>query len=361
MKKLHFVILANEAKEDHIPWVNACENKSRSVDYSIIDLTSYDWFDKIIENASAHYFLARPPGLTASYKQLYDERLYIIANILKLPVYPTFEECLVYENKRMLASWLQAFKVAHPKTFVFYHQSEAMKFIQDTSWPLVAKLNIGAAGSGITILHNYLEAKSYISNVFSAAGVIRRWGPNFQKGGIIRRGFKYLLHPGSIHKKAKIYSQVRKDVQKGFILLQEFVPHDYEWRCVRIGKSFFAHKKLVVGEKASGALIKSYENPPMQLLNFVKSMTDEMEFYSQAVDLFEKNSVDYLVNEMQCIFGQSDPYQMLVDGKPGRYIFIDNQWIFEEGDFARNACFDLRLDYVIEKIFSTNLNDHHPL
>ena len=67
-----------------------------------------------------------------------------------------------------------------------------------------------------------------------------------------------------------------------------------------------------------------------------------------AVDLFETKSGNYLVNEMQCIFGQSDPYQMLVDNKPGRYIYKD-RWIFEEGDFASNECYDLRLEYILQR------------
>jgi hypothetical protein len=51
---------------------------------------------------------------------------------------------------------------------------------------------------------------------------------------------------------------------------------------------------------------------------------------------------------MQCIFGQSDPYQMLVDGNPGRYFKKNDEWYFEEGDFASNQCYDLRVQYIIE-------------
>lgn len=47
---------------------------------------------------------------------------------------------------------------------------------------------------------------------------------------------------------------------------------------------------------------------------------------------------------MQCIFGQSDPYQMLVNGIPGRYVMIEGNWIFEEGDFNTNQSYDLRLE-----------------
>ncbi|NLJ42868.1 MAG: hypothetical protein GX431_04355, partial [Bacteroidales bacterium] len=116
----------------------------------------------------------------------------------------------------------------------------------------------------------------------------------------------------------------------------------------RIGDSFFAHKKLKKGEKASGALLKVYDNPPLALLDFVKEITDRHGFYSQAIDIFESER-GYLVNEMQCIFGQSDPYQMLVDEKFGRYFFNENNWVFEKGDFAKNECYNLRLEFVLNK------------
>jgi hypothetical protein len=51
---------------------------------------------------------------------------------------------------------------------------------------------------------------------------------------------------------------------------------------------------------------------------------------------------------MQCIFGQSDPYQMLVNGQPGRYRRIDGNWTFEPGDFNRIESFLLRLEHFIE-------------
>ena len=62
-------------------------------------------------------------------------------------------------------------------------------------------------------------------------------------------------------------------IQKEFVILQQFIKHDYEWRVVRIGNSFFAHKKLLHGDKASGSLLKGYENPPITLFDFVKKIT----------------------------------------------------------------------------------------
>ena len=114
-----------------------------------------------------------------------------------------------------------------------------------------------------------------------------------------------------------------------------------------MGDSFFAHKKLLLGNMTSGSLEKEYSNPPLELLDFVKQITDKFNFKSQAVDLFESSDGNYLINEMQCIFGQSDAFQMKVNGEIGRYLHDGKGWFFEKGDFNSNESFDLRLEAAI--------------
>lgn len=231
---------------------------------------------------------------------------------------------------------------------MFYDRGEALRFANEKKYPFVAKANIGASGSGVMILHNRPEAEKYISDTFSGKGAHRRSGPNLDKGGFLKRGFHYVTHPADIHKKLFVYKKVKSDVQTDFVIFQEYIPHEFEWRVVRIGDSFFAHKKLKAGEKSSGSLLKNYDNPPVDVLDFVRQITDRYGFSSQAIDIFESTR-GYLVNEMQCIFGQSDPYQMLVDDKPGRYRYVKDRWHFEEGDFAKNACYNLRLEFALNK------------
>jgi glutathione synthase/RimK-type ligase-like ATP-grasp enzyme len=349
--KVKAVILRNELEGDHHLWIKACEDIKEHIDYRIVDLTLNNWLEEI-KKSDFDVLLAKPGGLTSPYKQLYDERIYILGKILGYYVFPSPEEIFIYENKRFLSFWLKANNISHPDTHIFYNRSEALKFIENLEFPVVAKSNIGASGSGVRILTNYYHARKYIIRSFASKGAPKRTGPNIRKGDWMKRGIHYIFHPGEIQKKIRIYRSSRSDIQSGFVILQEYIGHDFEWRVVRIGNSFFAHKKLKAGEKASGTLKKLYENPPFSLLDYVKHITDNHQFYSQAIDIFECNR-GYLVNEMQCIFGQSDEYQMLVDGKPGRYLKIDGKWHFEEGDFAKNACYNLRIEYVLSKILTS--------
>ena len=108
-------------------------------------------------------------------------------------------------------------------------------------------------------------------------------------------------------------------------------------------------KKWFIKGKASGTLDKSYDNPPLVLLDFIYQLTNLYHIHSAAIDIFEHEG-KYLVNEIQCIFGQSDEYQMLVDGKPGRYVKRNNGWYFEEGLFNTNKNYDLRLEHALSLI-----------
>lgn len=346
MKKYSFCILQNENPRESDSWIKSCKKYSELIDYSVVDLTKSEWFEEIT-NLKPDMLLVKPGGLTSSFKSLYDERLMILVKELGYKCYPTLDEVLIYENKKYFSYWLKSNNIPHPKTQVFYYMNEALQWLQKTDYPKVAKVNIGASGSGVSIINCFSEAKTYVIETFKGAGAKKRSGPNLQKSGLLKRGLKYVFKPSDIKYKLKIYNSKSKDVQRDFVIIQEYISHSFEWRVVRIGDSFFAHKKLLAGQMASGSLVKGYENPPLQLLDFVKSITDKFGFHSQAVDLFETPDGIYLINEMQCIFGQSDPYQMLVDNKPGRYIVKEEQWAFEEGDYASNQCYDLRVSYVI--------------
>ncbi|NLM68360.1 MAG: hypothetical protein GX180_14475 [Enterococcus sp.] len=351
MSKIRTAILRNESDESKLKWIYSCEKYRDEIDCSIIDITKQDWLDQVL-SVNPDILLTIPGGLTAPFKQLYDERLTILVKELGFMAFPTLDEVLIYENKRYLAYWLAANKIPHPGTYVFYYKNEAFDFLKRAKYPLIGKVNIGASGSGVTILKNNDQAIKYVNSTFSGSGAFKRTGPNFQKKYILGRGFQYILHPSRIDKKLAIYKARSSDIQKDFVLLQEFVPHDFEWRVIRMGDSFFAHKKVKIGEKASGSLIKRYDNPPVKIFDFVKNLTDRFGFYTIAIDIFESDEC-YLVNEMQCIFGQSDSYQMLVDSKPGRYLNKHEGWYFEEGDYNTNESFDLRLQTAID-LFKNN-------
>lgn len=354
MKTIKFAILKNEDPFDHLLWINAFKNlKKSTINYRVIDITTENWL-KSVNEYSPDILLLKPSGKTSLYRTLYQERLEILTDYLHIPSFPSIKEVRIYENKRFFAYWAQANKIPHPKTWVFYNIHEAISATENFDFPLVAKMNIGASGNGIHILRTRTEFRKYIKRAFKQ-GVRARTGPKLGKGNLIRRLYDKMLVPSKLLNRLKTYRDITNDKQKGFIILQQYIKHDYEWRAVRIGESYFAHKKIVFHGKASGSLVKKYENPSPALLNFVRAITNQFGFKCVAIDFFEPDNEVFLINEIQCIFGQSDPHQMIIDGKPGRYLYQDGKWVFEEGNFNSNESFDLRLKTALQLFESGDL------
>lgn len=347
--KYHLAILKNETADDHEEWVSACESSEHDIEYKVIDVFADNWLESVFsENYDC--FLARPPRSVACYKHLYDEKLFIINRMFNKSIYPSYGELLIYENKRMLSFWLEAHDIPHPKTWIFSDLEEALAFAAQCALPIVAKTSIGASGSGVCTIRDRKGLQRYVARVFSEKGITRSWGPNLRRGDLWKRFVTRLRNlPDSYRYFRDKRASVALSPQQGFVILQEYIPLKGEWRCVRISDSYFGHKKLRGrGEMFSGTSRVAWEKPPERLLNFVKDVCDAGDFLSQAVDIFELENGDYLVNELQCFFGSKNPHQMIVDGRPGRYVLKNGQWMFEQGNFNTNNSFDLRLKHVIQ-------------
>lgn len=342
--KYRFAILKNELPESHIRWQTSCQKAN--VVYDIIDLMVHDWYEKCL-NKEYDCYLLKPPGEIQRFKDMYNERVYILSEVLGKFVYPSYNEIFIHENKKLLAYYLKANGIPHPETNVFYRLEEAMAFAENTKYPIVAKTSIGASGTGVTIVKESNSLKKYIRQAFGK-GIKRRFGPNRNTGNIRSWTSKACANPSWALKKIKKYFDLYTDAQKGFVIFQEYIPHDYEWRIVKIGDSFFGHKKIKKGDKASGTKGIEYVRPPEALLNFSRDLCLVHHFNSMAIDLFEHPNKGYVVNELQTIFGHVQDHILEVDGKPGRYLFKSGYWIFEAGNFNTNESYDLRLQYALE-------------
>ncbi len=342
-------ILRNEVAADHANWLRACAERTDRVACEVIDLSRDGWKEAVL-NGGFDGLLTQPSGWTAAGRDRYLECIRELERTTGLPMNPAPAEIAIYENKRALARWLEEDHWPHPRTDVFTHVEEALSHLRSASFPLVAKVSIGAGGRGVRILRNEEDAMRYVQGTFHGAGASRDALPQWRGGGLLLRVLRMLAQPAALIERVRNYRMLHAEAQRDHVLFQAFVPHTFEWRVVRIGDSFFAHKKLVKDGKASGSLLKEYGDPPRALLDLVRNITEKHGFRSVAIDLFEDPVGGYLVNEVQCIFGQSDPHQMIIDGVPGRYMHHDGAWVFEPGDFNRFECYLLRLDDMIDRI-----------
>ncbi len=314
-------------RDQHKYYVRACQELN--IEYEIIDIISYKWLEKLMASDCDGY-LCRPPSKFQERKTMFDERLRFITEYLKKPIYPGYEELYIYENKKMMDTWLTYNNISHAKTYVFYDKQEYVNFVKNAKFPLVFKTNIGSTSKGVKIVKSKSSALKIGNKIFGLTNSKLSKGYTPQTTGKV---IKFTAVGAS---------------QKHYIILQEFIDVVWEWRMVKIGESYFGHKKLMKKGFASGSKLKGWDNPSQEILHFTKSICDKGNFNSMNIDIFETPNGDLYVNELQAIFGQSTEHLMLIDGKAGRYIYKNNQFVFEEGNFNQNASCNLRVKNFID-------------
>lgn len=336
-------ILRDNNFENSVKWEKAC--KKFAIDYFIVDLMRDDWLE-IIRDNNPSFILSKPPGDNMQKKIIFDQKLFFLEKFGNIMVFPNFLETFIYENKAALLSFLRLNKLPHSKTYLSSDKNELVKLVDEFSYPIVAKTLIGAAGSGVVFIENKHHALDYINKAFSV-GIKRRFGPNRYTGSPRKWFIKTIKSPSYFLNKMKVYKERNSDLQKNMVLFQDYVKHDYEWRCVKIGESYFAYKKMKIGKKASGAKEFEYTTPPLELLDFVYDICEKFGFNFMAIDVFISDG-KILINEMQTLFGHKNSFLCMPYDKPGRYLRVGKEWIFEEGDFNTNESYDLRLKVAIE-------------
>lgn len=338
----NIVILKSESDRNFQLWLSAIEVAFPGARVIIKSAFSdKDWWD--LMDLKGGIIFATASGRSQWLKRIYDEKIWALSHNSGWMIYPPMQELFLYENKKLLRDWLMVNAVPHPKTKVFFDLDEALGEIPNLNFPCVVKTNIGASGSGVRILKEVSQYKDYCNEAFGV-GVKYKSGPKWLKGNLLKKINKVLQNPQFIKQRMKEYKISKAEIQRDMVFVQDFVPHTFEWRCVRMGDSYFGHKKLAVDNMSSGTLLKGYEDMPKSLLNFIEEITERTGLISACIDVFETER-GYLVNEIQTFFGQSDPYQMAINNVPGRYIKVNGVWTFDAGDFNRLESYELRAQH----------------
>lgn len=301
----------------HQYYAAAC--RELGVPYCTIDIERADWMAQVQASGCAA-FLVWPTASLHIWKQMYDERLAILAGPSGKLVYPEPEAMWIYESKRRMHYWLASTGFPHPETWIFYNRDEAMAFAETAELPIVTKTDLGAVSSGVRIIRDRRALRRMVRTAFGR--------------GVLRRG------------------NDRRDRQWGNVLFQRYIPGASEWRIIRIGESYFGYEKIRVGDFHSGTGLWRYVRPPENLLNLTRELTERGSFTSMSVDILVDDAGKFYVNELQGVFGMLKDYACMVDGETGRMLrdAATGTWHFEKGDFCRNRMCNLRVEVVLEML-----------
>jgi glutathione synthase/RimK-type ligase-like ATP-grasp enzyme len=190
-------------------------------------------------------------------------------------------------------------------TFVTNEKHEAMDYIKKCKFPAVAKITCGAGSQGVRLVKNYKQAKGICNKVFED-GLPTYW--------------RYIK-------------------QKNYIYFQDFVPNaKFDLRIIIAGNSFFGYYRQIPKDdfRASGAGKEDFATPiPEEALLLAKKVKDNFPKTKMlAVDMLkdERNGLLYII-ECSIFLHVDFPSELTVNGRQGRYIYENGQFVFEEGKY----------------------------
>lgn len=309
------------------PFLRACEILGLRGRH--FDVAAADFIDQIKMHAECAVLLCRPSHTTSHIRLMCREKLDAIARLPGRQIFPSETALRIYEAKRELAYFLKTQDIPHPTTRVFYDKVAALQFTKTATYPQVFKTNNGAGSSGVEFIYNSRQAEDIIYDVFE----------------------KHYIN--------KLLTDYR-DIDYGYVLLQDYVPNVREFRVIKIGDSWMGHEKdkLPSQEFLSGSGINKWTPPPLDLLDFCNNIAQKHGFDIMCFDVFLDPEGRWLVNELQTWFGSYNPSQMYINGEPCRYRKLNGRWVLEPGLFNDLNSLPLILTSVIEAARRTNITSN---
>lgn len=155
--------IIKEFWHQHWHYIAAC--RDLRVSYKFLDISGPNWL-QVIEESGCDAFLIRPSVQLSIWKQMFDERIRVIAKDLGKIIFPGSDELWFFESKRRMHYWLQAHGVPHPKTWVFYDLKQALAFADHAELPVVYKSDLGSGASGVRIFRKRDFLSRHIQKCF---------------------------------------------------------------------------------------------------------------------------------------------------------------------------------------------------
>lgn len=169
----------------------------------------------------------------------------------------------LYEDKSgQFARWADWM----PATWRFTNLNEALTFVtQDAPYPLVSKADVGASSVNVRILPNRDEAARHIRAIFGAGLRVQHCAGRSES------------------------------VQRGYALLQRFVPHDVTWRVNAIGRARaifrrFNYPDRQVAQTGNVEPVTALNDETESLLEFSDRFFNHAETQWCAIDVLKEGS-----------------------------------------------------------------------
>ncbi|MDM1301951.1 ATP-grasp domain-containing protein [Acinetobacter indicus] len=288
---------------------------------------------------------------------LFAKQLLYSLNKKGIRVFPNFNTNWHFDDKVGQKYLLEAIEAPLIPSYVFYRKSEALKWINETSFPKVFKLRGGSGSSNVKLIRTKSEAKKIINKAFGRGfGQFDRFThlryriENFRSG---KEGFSAVIKGFIRLFIASEYSN-NTSREKGYVYFQDFIPNnDSDIRVIVIKNRAFAIKRMVrkndFRASGSGNIIYSKDNINLDCIKIAFEVNKKIGSQSTAFDfVFDNNGLPKIVEiSYGFVPGAYHKCEGYWDDKMNWYgkQFNPSKWMIE----------NLIEDFELSKLYSTNL------
>ncbi len=273
-------------------WTKFCRFlRNNGFSYSIYNVHSHDW----LENASRYDAIVGLCSCEPWHLQELRQKYYFLERYLGVRTYPSTEEVLLYENKRLEAYIAEAAGIPFAKTFVSHDREDATALVKNLRYPIVSKVVPSSGSVGVQLLRDSRDATRIIESVFSS------------------NGRKTHVH----------YFR-----QKNCVYFQEYIPNDgYDLRVMVVGNLLFGYyRKVPPGDfRASGMGLVEKRALPEKAMELALALNRTVRSPMLVVDFVHALTGQYYVVEFSPVCQMETPEQLHVDGVPGAYVWTEDQ------------------------------------
>lgn len=321
-------------------WIDYCQKNN--INFKIVNCYSSDIINDLVDC----------DALMWHHNQMYSKDILFAKQLLfsleqngKI-VFPNFNTSWHFDDKVGQKYLFELLGVPLVNSYVFYEKKNALKWVENTSFPKVFKLRGGAGSANVRLAKNKIDAKFLIRKAFGRGfsqnnpigGLKERWR-KFRLGKIgffdVLKGLVRFLYPTK-------YAQVAgKDL--GYVYFQDFIPNNNsDIRVIVIQQKAFAIKRMVrendFRASGSGNILYEKELFDENTIQLAFQIAEKMQGQSVALDFIYDNGVAKVV-EVSYGFVQSG-----YDKCEG---YWDSEMAWHEGKF--DPC-EWMVDLVVDKI-----------
>lgn len=217
-------------------WAELARQSSHEV--RLVNAFQPDFFAQLAGCDGFMWSFAHPP-----FPRNFGKRLLpAIEHGLGIPVFPSWRTAWHFDDKLSQQYLLQAAGIPTPWTWIFWRAEAALEFCRSASYPLVIKLATGIVAENVRLLDSVGEAEHWIRRLFGpGVTALDEPRPRYRRlFARLRAAARFALTGWP-----SVTGTSRTDLQRGYLLIQEFLPgNQFDTRVTIIGNRAFAFRRF---------------------------------------------------------------------------------------------------------------------